>query len=372
MKKYMETLAGKRKSNSIASVVVQRQHPKKQRVGFTQPSNLPNFILSKNESLQRESAISWNNVNLEKPNSINNFLLSSQIHELDVWDINEYLRVLERKRRPVVNYIQKVQRTITSNNRAVLVDWLVEVAEQYNLLSDTLLLCVSYIDRFLSVQPMIRSRLQLLGVSCMFIASKYEEINPPSLNEFCNITDNTYDKTEIIKMEAEILKALNFEMGNPTAITFLRFLSGAASDYQKTPNWKIEFLGWYFAELSLLDDDCIRFLPSVVAASALFLARFFIDPKVHPWTSFLFECSGYKPVELKECVLILHDLHLSRKAESFEAVREKYKQHKFKYVSNLPSPSYVPSNYFEDQLHMTDQQKLCTIDNLLDENFNLV
>ncbi|XP_027904804.1 putative cyclin-A3-1 isoform X1 [Vigna unguiculata] len=335
----METRAEKRKSNVMASVVVQRQHPKKQRVCFTQPSNLPNF--AETSSLCEEKLQSlWNNVNLKRSNSRNNFLPSSQIHELDVWDINEYLRALEIKRRPMVNYIQKVQRTITSNMRAVLMDWLVELAEQHNLLSDTLLLCVSYIDR------------------------KYEEVDPPSLNEFCNVTDNTCNKTEIIKMEAEILKTLNFEMENPTAITFLRFFSWAASDNQRTPNLKVEFLGWYFVELSLLDYDCIRFLPSVVAASALFLARFLIDPEVHPWTSSLFECSGYKPVELKECVLILHNLHLSRKAESFEAVREKYKQHKFKYVANLPSPSYVPSYYFEDQLHMNDQQTLCTIDNV--------
>jgi len=53
----------------------------------------------------------------------------------------------------------------------------------------------------------------------------------------------------------------------------------------QTPNLKVEFLGWYFVELSLLDYDCIRFLPSVVAASALFLARFLIDPEVHPWVS---------------------------------------------------------------------------------------
>ncbi|CAJ1973436.1 unnamed protein product [Sphenostylis stenocarpa] len=264
---------------------------------------------------------------------------------------------MQKKRRPVVDYIEKVQRTVTPYMRADLVDWLVDLAVRYDLLSDTLHLCVSYIDKYLSVKPVIQSNLMLLGVSSMFIASKYEEIDPPSLKDFCDITDNICDQTEVVKMEAKILKSLNFEMGNPTAITFLRVFLGSVSEKQKTPNLKIEFLASYFAELSLLDYDCIRFLPSIVAASAIFLARFIIEPEVHPWTSSLCECSGYKPVELKECVLILHNLYLSRKAESFQAVKKKYKQHKFKFVANLPSPPHVPSYYFEDHSHI-DEGKL--------------
>ena len=68
-------------------------------------------------------------------------------------------------------YIEKVQKDVTVNMRGVLVDWLVEVAEEYKLLSDTLYLTISYIDRFLSVNLTNRQRLQLLGVSSMLIAS---------------------------------------------------------------------------------------------------------------------------------------------------------------------------------------------------------
>lgn len=51
---------------------------------------------------------------------------------------------------------------------------------------------------------------------------KYEEINPPHVDDFCYITDNTYSKEEVVKMEADVLKSLRFEMGNPTVKTFLR------------------------------------------------------------------------------------------------------------------------------------------------------
>lgn len=71
----------------------------------------------------------------------------------------------------MVDYIEKVQKIVTPTMRAILVDWLVEVAVEYKLLSDTLHLSVSYIDRFLSVNPVTKSRLQLLGVSSMLIAA---------------------------------------------------------------------------------------------------------------------------------------------------------------------------------------------------------
>lgn len=74
-------------------------------------------------------------------------------------------------RRPLPDYIEKVQKDVTPNMRGVLIDWLVEVAEEYKLLSDTLYLSVTYIDKFLSLSVLNRQRLQLLGVSSMLIAS---------------------------------------------------------------------------------------------------------------------------------------------------------------------------------------------------------
>lgn len=78
---------------------------------------------------------------------------------------------METKRRPLPDYLDKVQKDVTANMRGVLIDWLVEVAEEYKLLPDTLYLTVSYIDRFLSMNALSRQKLQLLGVSSMLIAS---------------------------------------------------------------------------------------------------------------------------------------------------------------------------------------------------------
>ncbi|XP_027902158.1 putative cyclin-A3-1 isoform X2 [Vigna unguiculata] len=344
----METrAASKRKANAM--VLVQKQHPKRHRVALAELPNLPNLIVPGTQNPSKEKSRGVKNLNAKKPSPKSDHSSSFHIDESIVSDLYEYLHEMEKKRRPMVDYLEKVQKLVTPTMRAILVDWLVEVGEEYKLLPDTLHLSVSYIDRFLSINPVTKSKLQLLGVSSMLIASKYEEMDPPCVNDFCSITDYTYDKAEVVKMEADILKSLNFEMGNPTVNTFLRRFADVASDNKLTTNSQIEFLGRYLAELSLLDYDLLRFLPSVVAASAVFLSRFIVSPEVHPWTPSLSECSGYKPSELKECVLTLHDLYLLRKAASFKAVRNKYKQQKFKCVANLPSPPYVLNCYFEDQ-----------------------
>lgn len=274
----------------------------------------------------------------------------SQMRDSDISEIYEYLHKMEvdPKRRPLPEYIEGVQKDITANMRGVLVDWLVEVAEEYKLVADTLYLTISYIDRFLSLNVLNRQKLQLLGVSAMLIASKYEEIIPPHVEDFCYITDNTYTKEEVVKMEADILKSLNFEMGNPTIKTFLRRFTRAAQESNKTTNLQLEFLGYYLAELSLLDYSCIKFLPSLVAASVMFVAKFITQPKTHPWCSAMEINSGYRPADLEECVLVIHDLYLSRRGGSLQAVREKYKQHKYKCVASMPSPPEIPASYFED------------------------
>ncbi|GER36884.1 cyclin A3, partial [Striga asiatica] len=234
---------------------------------------------------------------------------------------------VEVKRRPLSNYLEKVQEDINPAMRAKLIDWLVEVAEEYKLVSDTLYLTVNYIDRYLSTHKLLRNKLQLLGVSCMLVASKHEEIKPPHIEDFCYMTDNTYSKDEVVHMEREVLKLLDFEMGNPTTKTFLRIFTRAAQEKLAFSNLQFDFLCYYLSELSLLDYGCVHYVPSMVAASAIFLARLIMQPESPPWTQALQKHTGYKPYELKVCVFKLHNLLL--KSETYtQAVRQKYLDHK--------------------------------------------
>lgn len=170
----------------------------------------------------------------------------------------------------------------------------------------------------------------------------------PHLDDFCYITDNIYTKEELLGIESDILKLLKFELGNPTIKTFLRRFIRSAHEDKKGSILLMEFLGSYLAELSLLDYGCLRFLPSVVAASVMFVARLTIDPNTNPWNTKLQKMTGYKVSELKDCIVAIHDLQLNRKCPSLTAIRDKYKQHKFKCVSLILVPVVIPTSYFED------------------------
>uniref|UniRef100_A0A7N0TI21 B-like cyclin n=1 Tax=Kalanchoe fedtschenkoi TaxID=63787 RepID=A0A7N0TI21_KALFE len=243
-----------------------------------------------------------------------------------VSDIYDYLKDMEMRsgKQALPDYLEKVQKDLSANMRGILVDWLVEVSEEYKSLPDTLHLAISYVD------------------------SKYEEIRPPNVDDFCYIADYTYNKQQVVKMEADVLKSLDFEISRPTTKTFLRIFTTFVQAKLKAPNLQFEFLGCYLAELSLLDYGCLKFLPSLVAASVIFLARFTIWPMAHPWCLELQENTGYRPSELKTCVHIVQGLQLSKAGASLVAIREKYNQHNFKLVASLTSFPKIPDSYFED------------------------
>ncbi|KAK4721190.1 hypothetical protein R3W88_011423 [Solanum pinnatisectum] len=113
-------------------------------------------------------------------------------------------------------------------------------------------------------------------------------------------------------MEADVLKSLQFEMGNPIVKIFLRRFTGIAQEEYKSPNLQLEFLGYYLSELSILDYSRVKFLHSLVASSVLFLSRFTLQLNAHSWSAALQRYLEYKASDLKECVFILHDLQLSR------------------------------------------------------------
>ncbi|KAK8642872.1 hypothetical protein V6N13_012199 [Hibiscus sabdariffa] len=262
-------------------------------------------------------------------------------------DIYKHLKASELKKRPSTDFMETIQKDINPSMRAILIDWLVEalvpspssinisriqfqmqVAEEYRLVPDTLHLTVNYIDRYLSGNTMNRQRLQLLGVACMMIAAKYEEICAPQVEEFCYITDNTYFKEEVLEMESSVLNYLKFEMTAPTAKCFLRRFVRAAQGINEVPLMQLECMANYIAELSLLEYSMLCYAPSLVAASAIFLAKFILVPEKKPWNSTLQHYTLYKPSDLVKCVNDLHRLCCNNDNSTLPAIREKYSQHK--------------------------------------------
>ncbi|XP_062227742.1 cyclin-A2-1-like [Phragmites australis] len=260
-----------------------------------------------------------------------------------VAEIYSNLMASELMRRPSANYMETLQRDITKGMRAILIDWIVEVSEEYKLVPDTLYLTVYLIDRFLSRNYIERQRLQLLGITSMLVASKYEEICAPRVDEFCFITDNTYTKSEVLKMECQVLNDLGFRLSVPTTKTFLRRFLRAAQASRKAPSLTLGFLANYLAELTLIDYGFLKFLPSVVAASAVFLARWTLDPSDLPWNYTLEHYTSYKSSDIQTCVCALRELQHNTSNCPLNAIREKYRQEKFECVGNLTSPELLQS-----------------------------
>ncbi|KAM9143219.1 cyclin-A2 isoform 1-T1 [Pangshura tecta] len=246
-------------------------------------------------------------------------------------DIYTYLREMEVKCKPRAGYMKK-QPDITNNMRAILVDWLVEVGEEYKLQNETLHLAVNYIDRFLSSMSVLRGKLQLVGTAAMLLASKFEEIYPPEVAEFVYITDDTYTKKQVLRMEHLVLKVLSFDLAAPTINQFLTqyFL------HQQT-NVKVEHLSMYLGELSLIDaDPYLKYLPSLIAAAAFHLASYTITGQTLPES--LSKMIGYTLESLKPCLMDLHKTYLRAAQHTQQSIREKYKSTKYHGVSLIDPP----------------------------------
>ena len=164
-----------------------------------------------------------NNISI-KPN--NDILLPKydlQFAEEYQEEIIPYLISLENEKRINPNYMSK-QNDINEKMRMILIDWLIEVHLKFKLLPETLFLTINFIDRYLQNNQTPRDKLQLIAVSSLLIACKYEEIYPPEISSFVYITDNAYTKEEILNYEIKILGDLEYDITYPTSLRFLEIL----------------------------------------------------------------------------------------------------------------------------------------------------
>ncbi|EMP25300.1 Cyclin-A1, partial [Chelonia mydas] len=250
-------------------------------------------------------------------------------------DIHQYLREAEIRYRPKPYYMRK-QPDITSGMRAILVDWLVEVGQEYKLRTETLYLAVNFLDRFLSCMSVLRGKLQLVGTAAILLAAKYEEIYPPEVEEFVYITDDTYTKRQLLRMEHLLLKVLAFDLTVPTINQFLLQYLQRHGVCVRTENF-----ARYVAELSLLEaDPFLKYLPSQTAAAAYCLANYTVNR--HFWPETLAAFTGYSLSELVPCLSDLHKACLDASHRPQQAIKEKYKLSKYMHVSFMETPAVLP------------------------------
>jgi len=248
---------------------------------------------------------------------------------LYVSDIFNYYRQREVKFE-ICDYM-KTQTDLSTNMRAILVDWLVEVQENFELNHETLYLAVKMVDRYLSRKSCIqREKLQLLGATCLFIACKFDERCPPVLDDFLYICDDAYQRQELINMEMEVLRTLDYDLGMPLSYRFLRRNARVCK-----ASMEVLTLGRYILEMSLMDYNIIQQKDSKVAAASLLLASLMKGQDV--WDRTLVHYSGYEKSDLAATTLQLNTLISAPRAKNLKTILSKYSHKVFHEVALIPS-----------------------------------
>lgn len=247
-----------------------------------------------------------------------------------VVEMYEHLRAKENVTsvRPI--YMES-QPHINERMRSILIDWLIEVHLKFKLVPETLYLTVNLIDRYLQRRQVSRPKLQLVGVTALLIASKYEEIYPPELRDLVFICDTAYSKNEILDMEETILKALEYQITISSAHAFLvRFLKAAHADK------KMVQLSCYILDGTLQSYNLLHYLPSQLAAASVLIARRCVGR--NSWSPTLLKYAKYS----EEQVAPVARAVLSEKssaAKELRAVNKKYTSSRYGGVASTPLTS---------------------------------
>ncbi|TIC11262.1 hypothetical protein E3Q14_02367 [Wallemia mellicola] len=245
----------------------------------------------------------WVTKHVEVPSLIEevNRVQSNYKEDFDFWDttmvaeyapeIFSYMCEQEIETMANPNYME-FQSEIEWSMRSTLIDWLLQVHLRYHMLPETLWIAINIIDRFLSVRVVSLVKLQLVGVTAMFIAAKYEEILAPSVDEFVYMTENGYTREEILKGERIILQTLNFSISSYSSpYTWVRRIS-------KADNYDIQTrtLSKFIMEVALLDNRFIRARPSLIAAVGMYASRVMLGGD---WNEDFVYYSGFSESQLE-------------------------------------------------------------------------
>ncbi|CAI9287583.1 unnamed protein product [Lactuca saligna] len=246
--------------------------------------------------------------------------IDNELAELEyVEDIYKFYKLIENESK-VHDYMHS-QPEINDKMRAILIDWLIEVHNKFELMNETLYLTINIVDRFLASETVARRELQCVGMSAMLIASKYEEIWAPEVNDFVQISDRAYEHRHVLVMEKRILGRLEWNLTVPTPYVFLtRFIKAAATP----PEINMEHMVYFYAELGMMHYEIIRYCPSMVAAAAVYAARSTLN-KSPVWHETLEMHTGFEERQVLECAKMMAVFHsVAKDDEKRKVIYRKY------------------------------------------------
>ena len=312
------------------------QKDNKENIQKNQKNEYINKITEINLKLDKDilpkNNLNINNISIKSNNDILLPKYDLQFAEEYQEEIIPYLISLENEKRINPNYMSK-QNDINEKMRMILIDWLIEVHLKFKLLPETLFLTINFIDRYLQNNQTPRDKLQLIAVSSLLIACKYEEIYPPEISSFVYITDNAYTKEEILNYEIKILGDLEYDITYPTSLRFLEILLiklNLSKDniFINKMMYLIElcFSKLYFYNFTYLE---------LVLSCCLFLYE-----KNLIMTQNVIKCfnlgDNYNKMEkIKKCIFEIKNLveYMNENKNVFKGVRQKYSLEKYGSIS---------------------------------------
>jgi len=267
--------------------------------------------------------------------------LSENIQEVSEYSHSIFLHLKESELvnpnfYPQPNYM-KNQYDINDKMRAILYDWLIDVHLKFKLLPETLFITFNLIDRYLNKVSIPRTKLQLVGVSSMLIACKYEEIYAPEVKDFVYITDKAYTAEEVRAMELDILASLEFNVTFPTPLRFFEFFH----HFIKYSNIVFNF-AQFLLELSIVDYKMLKYKASLIASSAIYVSTKLLHKENISYNESieydlekLYDLSGYSEEEIKECAKDVCLIYDNSEKTGLLAIRKKYSLPKYDEVSKI-------------------------------------
>ena len=163
---------------------------------------------------------------------------------------------------------RKNQTEITPEMHETAVKWILRLQAQYQMSNDALYEAVTYLNTILSKSPVRKSQLQLITVTCIWMASKIEERTVPKLEDLSTICSNQYGADDFVKCERKLLRILDFRLSFPTSKFFLRRLLDSID-----AEAQIIEVADFFCDLSLMPLEFVDFPPNVIAFAAVCLGK---------------------------------------------------------------------------------------------------
>ena len=247
---------------------------------------------------------------------------------------DEKLNICNYSSKDILNFQESFY---NEKSRGIILQWMVKYSNRWLLHDDTILMAMKLIDRFISKFKVDQKHLLLIAVTSFFIASKYEDIYPPSVTEFSAICKFYHSPYEIIKMERKILSGLNFDILYNSSYKFLTFLHS----FIDKNNRELLYLAQLILEISLEYINILQHSQSKRAYASLLLAKRIMKIK-SSWNDIKFHFN-YNEKEMKinkkKMAIVLNNLFNNN---INNCVIEKFKSRRYNCVSK-----YLENPYFE-------------------------